>query len=155
MTWQTGSWGKEGKARSKKRLDYFRDYTRKRNNGGIGIGFVGEREALAELDGSQMMYRNECKYDIEWRGKKIDVKTSMPSKDYGYWKFLLTRQKGIVDYFLIICKDANEKTRHMFLIPDKALMKNNLSLTKKNIHLFCKYEIKGGGNSVSKEERRR
>ncbi|HTB31416.1 MAG TPA: hypothetical protein VK808_05275 [Bacteroidia bacterium] len=114
-------------------------------------GLEGEKIALSILPESVHIHR-PC--DLFWKGKFIDVKTSKKMSttmiDYKTgksialktfrWKFILSRQKGKVDFFLLICKNQDNKVEHIFLIPDKDLP-NNLSIAESNIPKFEKYRL--------------
>ena len=147
MSYKTGRWGDQAKLRSRKRLEYFREYQRKRLKKlgikvGIGLGWKGEQEAINILKGSNKYTRQ---IDLIWKDKLVDVKTAKPSCSKGiwYWKFLLYKQKGIVDFFLFICKDLEEKTKHILLIPDKDIKKNNFSIPLRKEKDYLKYLLKG------------
>ncbi len=164
MTFKTGTWGEQAKLRSSKRREYFKKYRRlhPRNSKafnksikssyishGTSVGYKGEIEALSILKGSKRIFK-PC--DLEWKGKLVDVKTGIKhlyvnkhvngdrvSGNTYKWKFLLSKQKGKVDYFLVICKDLDERIEHIFLIPDKEIEVKNLSIPEKNIHKYSKY----------------
>jgi hypothetical protein len=145
MPYKTGTWGEQAKERSNRRLEYFRRYDRRKSGDGRGksreyysIGKKGELEIEKLLTGCRRKRLKEI-YDYDWDGKKIDVKTGVFSAKRKGWKFLLYKQKGKVDYFLIVCKDIEEKTIYIFMIPDKQLPKNNLSIPVKGIDKFMKY----------------
>jgi len=91
------------------------------------------------LEGSKRLNR---RVDLIWKDKKIDVKTSKPKKRDGTWNFLLYRQRGCVDYFLVICKDKDSRTKHMFLIPDSELKHNNLTISETTVYKFINFIIK-------------
>ena len=144
MPYKTGSWGEQSKERNKRRLEYFRQYqlTRLgRPNTYIEIGHIGEQEALIILNGSKKLSR---KVDLEWNGKRIDVKTSSFHKRTHWmgWYFWLKKQRGICDFYLLICKDMNKNNSHLFLIPEKEIDKNSLTISQTKINLFEKYQLK-------------
>ena len=142
MPYKTGTWGIQAKERHKRRLEYFRIRSMSnRIHGGISLGYKGEMEARSIFKEDKLP--NKSGADFKVKGKLIDVKTAIPTKTkYGWrWKFLLYSQKGIVDYFLIICKDKDRKTKYMFLIPDKEIKVNNLSITEKTAKRYRKYTI--------------
>mgnify|MGYP001617494574 CR=1 FL=1 len=144
MPYKTGPWGLQAKLRSIKRKKYFRDRRRKLYQyHGKSIGFMGEAEALTLLKVKEKL-PNGYKVDIKWKGKLVDVKTAIYSKKKRGWDFLLTRQKGIADLFLIICKDENKKTQFIFLIPDKEIKTKGFYVSKRNLHKFHKFEMKVG-----------
>ena len=125
MPYKTGLWVPQAKERNKKRFSK-------------SIGKIGELEALKILGVNEKLDRYSGA-DIKWNNKLVEVKTSMPNRKYGYWKFLLYKQKNKVDYFLTICKDIIGKTKYVFLIPDKKLPRNNLIITNSNLIKYKKF----------------
>lgn len=152
MTYIDGSWGEKAKNRSKNRREYFRIYRRthpsknpnkyKYEHYGQSIGYKSEIEAIKILVGSKRIMR-PC--DLEWEGKLVDVKTAIKRKGKGRntytWNFLLKKQKGKIDLFLILCRDEKERIEHIFLIPDKDLKVNNLSISERKINKYMKYKL--------------
>ena len=138
MTYKTGSWGNQAKERSKRRRKYFLDYIDKKG-AHRGLGYLGELEATIILKGSSRNYKG---IDLDWNGKKIDVKTSSFHDWYSRWTFWLKKQRGKCDYFLLLCKDLNGKTLFIFLIPDKEIQENSLIIKKSELSLFEKYAVK-------------
>ena len=160
MTYETGEWGEQAKARSQKRKEYFKEYRRKHpqkysykkgkyNYIGTSLGYRGEMMALNILKGSKKINR-PC--DLKWKGKLVDVKTGIKRKlsnkhlngkrvkgNTYRWKFLLEKQKGKVDLFFIICKDLEEKVQYIFLIPDKDIKTKNLNICENKAYKYSKY----------------
>jgi len=149
------------KERSLKRREYFRDYQRRRRALGLTKPYKSHRMSMAYksevyaqslLQGSKRIYR-PC--DLEWKGKLIDVKVSTKSHILGHslkdnihyqsntyrWKFFL-KQLRKVDFFFIICNGLKGETEYIFLIPDKELKHENLSISEKNISKYSKYLLK-------------
>ena len=139
MTYKTGAWGIQAQLRSTRRRKYFRDRRRNLVKGKESLGFVGEMET-AKLLGEDKL-PNKSGSDFEYIGKSIDVKTALPTKNGKNfrWRFLLYTQKGKVDFFLIICKDINKKTKYMFLIPDNDIKVKNLSISEKSVNKYINY----------------
>lgn len=114
-------WDEKQKARSKKRLEYFKEYRRNhpkpRRTKYIDLGYKGEIEALTFLKGA---IRQPAKngYDLSWNNWKIDVKTGKMRKNRRDWSFQVKKQLHKIDYFLCILKDRAEKTIDVLLIPD-------------------------------------
>lgn len=110
----------------------------------MSLGYRGEEEANNLLKGSKRQERNKA--DLMWQGKRIEVKTAKPTRSLGHkkdwWKFLLYKQKGKTDYFLFICKDKEERTICIFLIPDKDLEKNNFCFSMDKLNIYKKYLLK-------------
>ena len=77
--------------------------------------------------------------DIKWQDKLVDVKTAIFNIKTNRWKFLLSKQKGKVDLFLVFCKDSEERTKYIFLIPDKDLKFKNLNISLRSIGYYKKY----------------
>lgn len=103
---------------------------------------MGELEALKIFKGAiDKNYHTTGKYDIEWNGYKIDVKTSRLNlgKRCLRWKFLLKQQD--VDYFCLVCF-INESLEHILLIPRRILLYDNLSITKKSLLKYKQYIVK-------------
>jgi hypothetical protein len=87
------------------------------------LGRKWEKYCLKSLVGSLDLSGTDWRSpaDIEWRGLKINVKTSMPtyngeSKDRKSWTFN-TKQKNGVDVFLCIGLNENEQLEKVFWIP--------------------------------------
>lgn len=157
MPYKEGSWGERAKIRSKKRTSYFREYRREhpsksaykrktKDDINPTFGRMGELEALKILRGALDKNKEGIgKYDIEWNGFKIDVKTSniMCTKDGTVrWKFML-KQIDIVDYFLILCFN-NGLLEYTLLIPSGDIKHlKHLSISKKNLpSKYGKYLVK-------------
>jgi hypothetical protein len=134
MPYKTGSWGIQAKERS-----------RRRRKG--GLGYIGEIEAESILLTNKLP--NHSGADFRYKGKLVDVKTSLPDKR-GYWKFNLYKQKGKIDYFLFICKNRDKKTEYIFLIPNSKLKRNNLCIHINKTKGYLKYLMRGGLNEKNK-----
>lgn len=125
------------------RKKYWKEYRKehKYKSKGQSLGYKGEEIALKLLVGSKRIYHPS---DLEWVGKKIEVKTSIrylqPGKNTTTyrWKFYL-KQKGKVDLFFLICEDETEKVKYIFLIPDKDINVRNLSIPESKISKYSKY----------------
>lgn len=168
--YKTGGWGDQAKAYYKKRLEsgYYKERDRKRyakqkalgikpkyayESHGTSLGYKGEELGLKVLANSKRIHRPS---DLEWHGKRVEVKTAikqhgnfiqwttkelMKSSSYR-WKFLLKRQRGKVDLFLLICENADKEVEHILLIPDKDLKINNLSISEGSIYKkYSKYRL--------------
>ena len=143
MPYKTGSWGEQEQKRNIRRRKYFRDRRRRLTGAKNLLGFEGEEEAKRLL-GLKEKEMKGTGYDFFWKGKTLDVKTDTISSYRGTeaWQFSLIRQKGNVDYFLIICKDRRKKTQFIFLIPDKDIKRKFLWINPKKIYKFMKYIVK-------------
>jgi len=93
---------------------------------------------LKVLKGSKKINR-PC--DLNWKGKLVDVKTAKPTRtrDKIRWKFLLSKQKGKIDLFLLIRKDNDEKVIDIHLIPDNKIKYKNISISSFNVKKYTKY----------------
>ena len=144
MPYKDGSWGEKAKLRSNGRRQYFRDRAAEIRHSTPGnfdsIGYIGEELGLHVLVGSKKIGR-PC--DLDWRGKLVDVKTALPTNNTNggkpRWKFLLTKQKGIADFFLIICKNIDNTVQYIFLILDKDIKYKNLSFSSEGALKYSKY----------------
>jgi hypothetical protein len=142
MTYATGAWGIEAKKRSKKRLVYFREYSKTRRlklGRKPGIGRIGEEFFLQTFSGSVWTGKP---YDIDWKKLKIDIKTSLPRKLYNRerWKFCLERQKGIVDYFFLVCLNPDRTIADLYFIPETLPVKN-VSILTNGKSKYHKYRV--------------
>jgi hypothetical protein len=145
MPYKSGSWGEQAKERNSKRLDYFRHYTRTRykrfwlTRKERSIGYLGEKEAMLILRGSQRLKKKEP--DLLWGNKLIEVKTSSFHKWKG-WSFFVKNQRRKCDFFLLICKDENQKTSMIFLVPDTEVIKDSICMSVSKINEFEKFKLK-------------
>jgi hypothetical protein len=132
---QSKTWGIKARERSKRRLEYFKEYQRLRKKKlGIhianrenplelndSVGIIGEKLALKYLNKSIWIGK---KIDLEWLNKRVDVKTSMPHLSQGKylrWKFHLSRQKGIVDLFILFGLNKLKQLEAVYIVPDKEI----------------------------------
>ena len=150
MTYVEGSWGYRAKLRSQRRTKYFREYRRKHRppyvykyhkgnykSYGTSLGYGGEMLALKVLVGSKRIMK-PC--DLSWNGKLVDVKTAKPSKPIrgkDRWKFLLTKQVKTANLFLLICKDAEDKVKAIYLVPNEG--KKNITFNEVTAVKYQKY----------------
>ena len=148
MTYKTGAWGEKAKIRSAKRKQYFREYKKLHpqyeRKGQSGFGRDGELEAIKLLKGAIDRNKNTvADYDISWNGQKIEVKTAH-LKHYkdgsANWKFYLKRQKGKVDFFLLLCFIESELA-YSFLIPDSELKVISVNIAFSTVKKYFKYLI--------------
>ena len=116
---------------------------------GTSLGYKGELLAQKLLKGSERINR-PC--DLKWEGKLVDVKTGIKHKISNKhvngkrvdgktyrWKFLLSKQKGKIDLFFIICKDLENKVQYIFLIPDKDIKNKYLNISENKVNKYSKY----------------
>ena len=83
---------------------------------------------------------SQAHYDIDWDGKKIDVKSANLKKTRykaKRWSFTL-HQKGEVDYFLLFCFDQGILI-HIVLLPDKATKSKYIDIRPSTISKYSKY----------------
>jgi len=143
-------WGEKAKARSQRRREYFRKYQlekygvgadrESKPNNDDSTGVYGEKIALSQLAKSKWA---GGLHDIDWRGKKLDVKTSLISVfgPYERWKFSLARQKRKVDLFLLICLDRERNVQRMFLVPDSKVTAKNITIMVGGKTKYAAYEL--------------
>lgn len=144
MPYADGSWGENNKKRSKRRLEYFKQYQKEHphfydktnyktnyKRKFEGFGSLGEKIGLQILLNSKLVRKKY--FDIEWENKKVEVKIAKLSKRND-WKFHTERQKGHTDYFLLICTEIDKKTvLRIYLIPDsyiRVIQPTHVSLRK-------------------------
>lgn len=125
MPYKTGSWGIQAKKRNKKRFSK-------------SLGKKGELEAIEILGLEEKLERGSLS-DLKWRNKFLDVKTDIFDKKRNGWQFDCTKQKGKIDYFLLIAKNINQKTEYIFLIPDKDFITKYLWISPRNINNYMRY----------------
>lgn len=104
------------------------------------VGNQGEKEA-AEIMGNAVYLGHHSIADFNWNGKFIEVKTA--TLNTNGWTFNLCKQRGRVDYFLMICKSSCGLTQHILFIPGEILLRNNLVLSKRILPLYEKYALGG------------
>ena len=149
MAYKTGIWGEQAQKKFMEnreyRLEYSRNYYRKLHpNVVVGrthppiVGMQGEKEAQEMMKGAIKLSK-KSKVDFNWEGKLIEVKTATQNKKYIKWKFLLYRQRDFADFFLILCKDRQGTTQHIFMIPNADIKSNNLTISKNNLPFYKKY----------------
>ena len=131
------------KERSLKRREYFKLYRRSHPQTADrwnSLGYKGEEFTLSKLTGSIRIYRPS---DLEWNGKKVEVKTAIkqliPNSTKFRWKYFLKKQLRKVDLFFIICEDKNKKVEYIFLIPDNEIHVNNFTISEKNIQKYARF----------------
>ncbi len=86
----------------------------------VGIGRYGERIALYLLKGSKDMNNitTHYPYDIEWNGKKIDVKTSnRRNRPNGKIQYSFSTKNNDCDYYLLIALDDENFPIRFLLVP--------------------------------------
>jgi hypothetical protein len=138
MPYKTGNWGKEAKSRSKRRLEYFKEYTSL--NGPprkvFRLGAFGELMAKKMLNGSKIV--NQHSHDLEWNRQRIEVKTTMtvkPLHGIESYTICIDTQKGKADYFFILILEPKTKElKYAYFIPDKSIT------AKKGLRVFPKCE---------------
>ena len=145
MPYKSGAWGEDAKERAKRRRDYFREWMRNNRNSVEGLGYLGELEGLELLVGSE---RKTSGIDLEFNGKKIEVKTS--SLRYcrhrqRYWGFKVLPQIGKCDFFLFLCKGEESDTKYIILIPSNEIKaKTQVRIAEAAIRKYEKYFVSRG-----------
>jgi hypothetical protein len=84
-----------------------------------GIGRKYELLALKILQGSIDRNKDNFhgKWDIEWNGKKIDVKSKSEIRKGG-WDFVGRKDNDEPDYYLLFCVDNNKVVKLLFIPKD-------------------------------------
>ena len=146
MTYKTGQWGAQEKARSKKRQaeGYWKQlYQRKKLKQPIHratVGKVGEALSRAILTSGKFV--DTTGYDTLWAGMRIEVKTSSFLPDYGGYKFSISpaQLKGC-DFALLIAltPDGNEIFCYWF-VPVSEL-KRSMKIREGNLARFAPYLV--------------
>jgi hypothetical protein len=144
------SYGETAKKWKKKHWDQVLDYTRKSKtkkelySTKYYIGQRAEHDALKILRGSKLdnIKQRNRSWDLIWKGKKIDVKSSRAKvpKQYKspYWSFRASKKK-ISNYFLCIGYIKN-KIDKVFLIPNVGQSGFQIPVTSNNSKYY-KYLI--------------
>lgn len=135
MTYATGIWGVQAKARSNKRLAYFRNAQRGFRKGNH-LKLMGERLVPKILKGAK--YVDKPSHDFEWEGKTIEVKAANKHKS-DTWYFHITNQLQLKsDYFLLILLDDN-KYITSYLVPSEEITAK--TTIRCNGSRYAEYEI--------------
>ncbi len=100
------------------------NHDNKGKNTSHGIGRLGERVALQILDGSKDMNKEHIQhpYDIEWNGKKIDVKTSRVRESRGRKTYSFNVKNKNCTYYLTVSLDDNLNVKRVMLIPTEEVI---------------------------------
>lgn len=119
----------------------------------VGIGRYGERIALNLLEGSKDMnsITTHYPYDIEWNGKKIDVKTSNKRKrPNGKIQYSFTARNQHCTHYLLIALDDENNPIKLLLVPKESVKGVTISFTYGTVSKWDKYELE-----VNKDELRK
>jgi hypothetical protein len=148
------------RSRYSKRLEYWREYQRKRSKDPNiirikqethkepifpGIAYKSEMLALSILEGSKRINRP---VDLEWQGKLVDVKTAIKRVYHtgtctgktNYWKFYL-KQLRKADLFLFILQNKDKKVERVLLVPDKVFNSKYLRIAENKLDSYSEYDI--------------
>ena len=101
-----------------------------RSTGNIrqALGIDIEKQVADRLKAKQMP--GDCYFDLEWKGKKLDVKSSRPTKD-GAYKYALNTKSGkrksnhLIDAYVLVKTDSRE----MYLLTSSQVATYQTSLT--------------------------
>lgn len=140
MPWKTGAWGEQEKERSKRRREYFRVYHLKGKPLRVPTGCSVDIGRLGEVVGARVFPgANKRGYashwDLEWKGKKVEVKTSvlgLHGNAQPRWFFFVGSQVGKVDCFLFVCLDEQQVVRRLYLLPGDLIRTRNISITERS-----------------------
>lgn len=119
----------------------------------VGVGRYGERIALNLLKRSIDMNKitTHYPYDIEWQGKKIDVKTSNKRKrQNGKIQYSFTARNNDCSHFLLIALDDNNYPIKLLLVPNEEVTGVTVSFTVGTESKWDKFEME-----VNKDELRK
>lgn len=146
MPYKTGAWGVQAKERDKMRREYFKEYFKTHGRQPPKVfrpGYYGELLAMDKLPGSKHV--GASTHDLEWSGKKIEVKTAkrLLEKTRRYC-FNIKTQKGKTDYFVFIILGSNNELVSIHLIPDREIVSRTNFYLYPNGHKYDKYRIKLG-----------
>ncbi len=139
------------------RLEGFKfTHDNKSLNVATGIGRYGEKLALQLLNNSKDM--NEITihypYDIDWDGKKIDVKTSNRRfRPNGKIQYSFSTKNNNCDYFLLIALDDENFPIRFLLVPEKEVKGVTVAFTYGVESKWDKYKMEVDKNELRKAVR--
>lgn len=119
----------------------------------VGIGRYGEKIALNLLKGSVDMndITIQYPYDIEWRGMKIDVKTSNKRKrPSGKIQYSFTARNNDCTHYLLFPLDDNNYPIKILLVPKEKVKGVTISFTYGTASKWDKYELEVNKNELRK-----
>ena len=104
------------------------------------VASVGETSFMRLMKDAKWVGRP---YDGECYLGKVDVKTSRPVNGTRgkKWKFHLSRQRGIVDNFILFCLDDASGIVKVLVVPDAELKVNDISMGLGSDSKYNKYSI--------------
>jgi len=103
------------------------------------VGRVGERLFLGKVRGASWVGRP---YDGKCYLGRVDVKTAKPTNHKNgqkKWKFHLSRQRRLVDSFILFCLGEDLNTIKVLVVPDKELTVNDISILVGSKSKYDKY----------------
>lgn len=119
----------------------------------VGIGRYGERIALQLLKDSKDMNEitTHYPYDIDWNGKRIDVKTSNRRfRPNGKIQYSFSTKNNDCDYYLLIALDDENFPIRFLLVPREEVNGVTVSFTYGTESKWNKFEME-----VNKDELRK
>ena len=119
----------------------------------VGIGRYGEKIALYLLKGSKDMNEITIQYpyDIEWKGKKIDVKTSNRRlRPKGQVQYSFTARNKDCDYYLLIALDDFNYPIKLLFVPKTEVSGVSVSFTNGKESKWDKYKLEVNENELRK-----
>lgn len=106
-------------------------------------GFNAEKLVMSLIsNGKHLTEQNMLSpYDIEWNGRKIDVKSSSIhiTDNWLHWGFKLRGKKTEIDFYL--CVGYSNEGQRFFLVPFEKAPKYNLSIPVDGESKYYRYEI--------------
>ncbi|GAA0415205.1 hypothetical protein GCM10008934_02660 [Virgibacillus salarius] len=110
----------------------------------VGIGRYGERIALGLFEGSKDMNEitTHYPYDIDWKGLKIDVKTSNRRfRPNGKIQYSFTAKNQNCSHYLLIALDDNNFPIEFLLVPKEEIKGVTVSFTFGSESKWDKYKL--------------
>lgn len=144
MPYKTGTWGKQAKRRSKRRLNYFNEYASKDKEKPHRkcIGTFGESFAVKIMPGS--LLDTKATHDVLWQNRKIEVKIS---RIRGYtktkgWRFRLAKEQlECAEFYLLICLNEIDIIENIYFIPNREIITRNIWITNNIKNKYNKFRI--------------
>lgn len=133
------------KERQRGRKAYFKSYQR-RAKPKTANWYFAELEGIEILQGSERVHKGDT--DLIWEGKRVDVKMAhlLPNNGWTGWRFNVKTQKHKADYFLCLCRDDDNVTKHVFLIPnDEIKAATGIGIESNTFGNYAKFQLQKGG----------
>lgn len=117
------------------------NHDNKNKNTVHGIGRLGEMIALQVLEGSKDMNEEYIQhpYDIEWKGKKIDVKTSRIRRSRGRKTYSFNAKNKSCTHYLTVSLDDKLNVRRIMIIPKEEVSGKTIYYVEEKESKWDKY----------------